>query len=91
MIWKVIQVGITSIIPKLVEDFYKYMTEEEKKQSDRSKYTESQTQIMLVMWKEWQDNKAMYKNQEAFAKAVNTRFGTQKASSTIVKHIKKSL
>ena len=68
----------------------KYLTEKEKK-ADRTKYSVEQTQEMVAMWKSWVNNPSLYSNQAKFAEAVNLRFGTSKAPTSIIKHIKKSL
>ncbi len=90
MIWKTIQVVATSVIPKIAEDLYKYLTTEDKK-VDRTIYTPEQVTEIVAMWKAWKDNPALYPNQNRFAEAVNTRFNTNKSTATIVKLVKKSL
>ena len=89
MIFKAIQVAVTTMIPQFFEDAYKYFTDQP--QADRTKFSEKQIEEIIAMWKSWQDNKRLYTNQTTFAEAVNLRFGTSKAKATIINLIKKRL
>ncbi len=92
MILNALKLALTTALPNLIQKAVDYITtEEEPIKVDRTKFTEAQTQEIVNMWKAWKEHPEMYLNQEEFATNVNLRFNTEKATSTIVKHVKKYL
>jgi hypothetical protein len=90
MILATLKAGIISAIPNFISDLVQVLTTPEKK-PDLYRYSSSDTEAMILMWKAWEEDKSLYKNQQEFASAINARFGTSKSKSAILSHLKKHL
>jgi uncharacterized protein YxjI len=56
------------------------------KKVDRSKFTADQLEQIKMTGELWQHEKALFATQDAFAKEINTRFNTNRSTTTIVKY-----
>ena len=80
--------NILDYLKRVLSDLFTVETLKPVRTIDKSKFTEDQLSELRKLWEFWQQDKALFATQDAFAKEINTRFNTHRSVTTIIKYAK---